>query len=106
MSKEKTQPLETPALDYLLAAYFHQDWMDIEGQTVEAVVNRFVDEEDQALAAAVRDEAAGWLRAGSTKHGSAVRSHDHDVDVAVVGGYEAWLTRVLAYLEKRLANAD
>lgn len=86
--------MDTPALEQLVGAYFHQDWM-LEHHDEWAVIDDFITAE-RALAPQLPDEVASVLVAYSSEPevqafllrlGSCYTTRDPE-------GYRGWLTEV------------
>jgi hypothetical protein len=87
-----------PALEYLLSAYFHQDWR-AEHDTPEAVVAAFLDDEDEEQAAGVRADLARLAAHGLDEDalGRELRALGCEYDpVAGGGSWQDWLASLRA----------
>jgi hypothetical protein len=100
---------ETPSLDYLLRAYFHQDWPDLEGPTTGAVLERFAQENIPEEIASARNEAAGLLmRAASDDElASELRSRKLNYLPEANGlTYRQWLEGLVEHLDDLASRAS
>lgn len=93
--EDRATQLETPALEHLAGAYFHQDWFEDVGDS-DRVVARFVAESPQ-LAPLLPDEIGALL----TELPDDGDVHVHLLDLGCEfragpeeGGYTAWLRHV------------
>lgn len=87
-----------PALEYLLSAYFHQDWR-AEHDAPDAVVAAFLDGEDEEQAAGVRADLAKLDARGLDEDalGSELRALGCEYDPVAAGdSWQRWLAALRA----------
>ncbi len=87
-----------PALEYLLSAYFHQDWQ-AEHDSADAVVAAFLDGEDDEQADGVRADLARLAGRGLDEDalGRELRALGCEYDPTAGGGsWQAWLAALRA----------
>ncbi len=95
--EDRATPIETPALEHLTGAYFHQDWFEDIGDS-DRVVARFI-EESPALAPLLPAEIDALLHALDDEGDVHVHLLDLGCEFRAYpeeGGYSGWLRHVAA----------
>ncbi len=91
-------------LEYLVGAYFHQDW-DIDGATSRAVLHHFASDNELAIVRAARDGAAELRAESLMEYELQARLEAFGIGYYPVGSnYEEWLDEVVAVLTSRLED--